>query len=72
MLFITILMIVICLYQAEIFGRHLFGIFILQRLPMMAFQALGESNVYLYFALCFVATVMLAVSFDRVFYKRKI
>lgn len=42
-------------------GTHLFEIYILQRIPMTVFAKLGfNKNVYLYFPLCFVATILFA------------
>lgn len=48
------------------FGKHLFSVFILQRIPMIAFKKVGlaDENIYLYFILCFVATVVMAFVFD--------
>lgn len=48
------------------FGKHVFSIYILQRVPMMI---LSEKipNIYLYFAVCFVLTVALATGFDALF-----
>ena len=47
------------------FGRHVFGIFILQRIPMMVFSYFGINHYrYLFVALCFAATLLLAVGFD--------
>ncbi len=48
-------------------GKHLFEIYILQRIPM---KLLGQlpfitQNVYLYFALCFAFTAVSAVAFSR-------
>lgn len=49
------------------FGSHVFSIYILQRIPMIIFSKLGlaSANKYLFVVLCFSATVMLAVIFDR-------
>lgn len=46
-------------------GAHLFEIYILQRIPMIIFKALGlaEYNVYLYFAACVLVTVALTFAF---------
>ena len=49
-------------------GEHLFGIYIMQRIPMIIFEKLNL-HVYLYFVLCFMVTMVLAVVFDR-FIKR--
>lgn len=48
------------------FGKHLFSIYILQRLPMMILQKIGVPNIYLSFIICFIITVLLAVIFDAV------
>ena len=49
------------------FGSHVFSIYILQRIPMIIFSKLGlaSANKYLFVVLCFSATVMLAVIFDK-------
>lgn len=47
------------------FGRHVFSIYMLQRLPMILFRNRVE-NQYLYFCVCFAATLILAVVFDAV------
>ena len=48
-------------------GEHLFSLFILQRLPMMA---LNETPIkqypYLYFAVCLAVTFLLSMVFDRI------
>ena len=47
------------------FGSHVFSIYILQRIPMMVFQALGMANHrYQFITLSFLATLILAVLFD--------
>ena len=52
------------------FGRHVFGIFILQRIPMLVFSHLGLTQYrYLFVALCFAATVVLAVGFDALIFR---
>ena len=49
------------------FGTHVFGIYILQRIPMnlFSFLHLNEYNMYLYFVLCFASTLVLASLFSR-------
>ncbi|MBP3389162.1 MAG: acyltransferase family protein, partial [Clostridia bacterium] len=48
-------------------GKHLFSLFILQRLPMLALQnTVVAENTYVYFIVCFVLTFGLAASFDFV------
>lgn len=50
------------------FGENLFWIYILQRLPMMIFTELGLNlyNVYLFFALSFISTIVLTIGAKRV------
>ncbi len=49
------------------FGRQVFGIYILQRLPMNFFSFLGlnKSNVYLFFFICFTSTLILSTLFSK-------
>lgn len=49
----------------EWFGNNLFELYILQRLPMMLFKRVGLAsyNRYLYVAVCFVITMIMAVIF---------
>lgn len=49
------------------FGEHLFSVYMLQRIPMIVFQklGLGEYNIYLYFVVCLIVTVILAYVFDK-------
>lgn len=48
-------------------GQHLFGLYILQRIPMIIFREIGiaEFNIYLYFVLCLVVTVPFAWLFEK-------
>ncbi len=48
-------------------GQHLFGIYIMQRIPMTVFQRLGLSdfNIYIYFIVCLVTTILIAYLFDK-------
>ncbi len=48
-------------------GMNLFELYILQRIPMIMFNALGFSqfNIYLYFVCCIITTVILAFCFKR-------
>lgn len=49
-------------------GKHVFSIYILQRIPMTLFQELGiagDDNHLLFFASSFAATVFIAVMFDK-------
>ncbi len=49
----------------RLFGKHVFGVYILQRLPMIVFKKLGlASKPVLFTLVCFAATVVLAVGFD--------
>lgn len=47
-------------------GKHTFSIYILQRIPYIVFRYLGlrEVNVWLYFAVCAVSTILIAWVFD--------
>ena len=48
-------------------GKNLFGLYIMQRIPMIIFKALGvaDFNVYVYFILCLVVTVPVAWAFEK-------
>lgn len=49
------------------FGEQVFGIYILQRIPMLFFKEMGlANNLYIYFLLCFVFTLLLAVGFKKI------
>ena len=50
------------------FGANVFGIYILQRIPMNlgAYFHWNESNIYAYFIFCFVSTLLLAFVFHKV------
>jgi hypothetical protein len=50
------------------FGTQVFGVYILQRLPMNfgKYINLNEQNVYLYFTFCFVVTLLLAICFNKI------
>lgn len=49
------------------FGKNLFELYILQRLPMMIFLKLGmEVHIEVYFALCVISTILLAVPFKQI------
>lgn len=50
----------------DFLGRHVFSIYILQRIPMMFFKAFhgGITPVFSYFAASFAMTVAMAVVFD--------
>ncbi len=49
-------------------GEHVFGIFVVQRIPLILLNRLGvlRAHPYLGFAAAFLATLLLAVAFDRV------
>ena len=50
------------------FGRHVFGIFMLQRIPMLVFWRVGLARSrYLFVLLSFAATLLLAVGFRMLF-----
>lgn len=48
-------------------GKHLFEIYIMQRIPMIVFKEMGvlEFNMYVYFILCLTATVGISVVFEK-------
>lgn len=48
-------------------GQHLFGLYILQRIPMIIFREIGveDFNIYVYFVLCLVVTVPFAWLFEE-------
>lgn len=48
-------------------GNNLFELYILQRIPMIVFQQLGidQINIYLYFVLCLVVTILLIKPFQH-------
>lgn len=50
------------------FGKHVFSIYILQRLPMQLFDHFGcsQSHKYLFIICSFVVTVVIAVIFDKI------
>ena len=49
-------------------GRHLFGIYVFQRLPMWVFKGTAiASNRYVYFLSCLGATIAISVVFDMAF-----
>ena len=50
------------------FGAQVFGVYILQRLPMNFGKMMcwNEQNIYLYFAFCFIVTLGLAVTFHKI------
>ncbi len=49
-------------------GKNLFEIYILQRIPMFSLKALGvaDFNIFVYFGLCLVITVLLTLGFSFV------
>ena len=51
-------------------GKHVFSVYILQRIPMMIFSELGlNKNNLIFFALTFVATLIIAFTFDKIMAK---
>lgn len=52
------------------FGRHIFSFFMLQRIPMILFKFLKVTKrPYVFMILCFIATVVLSVLFDKLMEK---
>lgn len=49
----------------QFFGKHLFEIYILMRIPMMVLLHFGITNTYVFVLVSFVATVVLAVLFKK-------
>lgn len=51
----------------EWLGNHVFSVYILQRIPMIIFKDVPSvfGNRYIYFAVCFVITVVISELFDR-------
>ena len=50
----------------SLMGSHVFSIYILQRIPMMIFSSFGiNKNVYVFLILSFLATIPLALIFDK-------
>ena len=51
-------------------GKHVFSVYILQRIPMTIFKRLGLVNNNLnYFILCFAVTLLMAIVFDALMKK---
>lgn len=51
-------------------GKHVFSVYILQRIPMTIFKRLGLVNNNLnYFILCFAATLLMSIVFDALMKK---
>ncbi len=49
----------------DFFGRHIFSIFILQRIPMIVLRHLGlNDNKYLFIIISLIVTIPLALAFD--------
>lgn len=48
-------------------GKNLFGLYILQRIPMIIFKEIGlaDFNIYLYFVVCLAVTVPMAWAFEK-------
>ena len=54
----------------NILGKHVFSIYILQRIPMRIFYAMGfQKKSIVFFALTFVSTLIIAFMFDKVMAK---
>lgn len=47
-------------------GKNLFGLYMLQRVPMILLKKIGiaQYNVYLYFIFCFILMIVLGISFN--------
>ena len=61
-IFVIIISLILCTVSSNskillFFGKNLFWIYILQRIPMILLQ--GKLNIYLYFISCFVITIIL-------------
>lgn len=54
----------ICNKVLVFFGKHLFAIYILQRIPMIVMMYCGFTNPYLFLLIALAVTVALAVPFD--------
>lgn len=52
----------------EWLGNHVFSIYIFQRIPMIFFEDISavSGNRYLYFAVCFIITLVISGLFDKV------
>ena len=48
------------------FGKNLFPMYILHRLPMIVFSKLGVDNKYIFVILSFAVTVLLCIGFNKV------
>jgi hypothetical protein len=46
------------------FGKHLFSIYILERIPMLILSNYGVSNKYLFVILSFILTLIISIPFD--------
>ena len=46
-------------------GKHVFEIYILQRLPMILFQN-KVTNKYLYFMICLIFTILISILFSKI------
>ena len=48
-------------------GNNLFGLYILQRIPMIVFSKIGlaEWNLYIYFVCCVAVTVVIVIPFNK-------
>lgn len=51
----------------EFFGKHLFEIYILMRIPMIVLLHFEETNSYLFVAISFVVTLLISVLFKKFF-----
>ena len=55
-------------------GKNLFGLYILQRIPMIVFKFynIDKINIYLYFTLSFITTIIIAAIFNNLTKKIKL
>lgn len=72
-LLIVILSMKLSLKQGFVFyflGKHVFSIYILQRIPFIIFEKIGlNSKWYIYLPLCFIVTLIIASFYDVLFEK---
>lgn len=53
-------------------GKHVFSFYMLQRIPFLFFKNFKlDNNIYLFFALAFISTIIISLLYDYTFYKLK-
>lgn len=53
-------------------GKHVFSFYMLQRIPFLFFKNLKlDNNIYLFFVLAFISTIIISLLYDYSFYKLK-